>query len=586
MSAERSAVTQAAMNWVAALDHAAIRAAMTDVDVDIVPEAGLDPEFEFRQSRNGEDTSTVAIAAQMRAIYTSDWFWVLAALCPNNRLWWGGKTTDLDKRRPGAPIHYPDYLMLFLVCLAGVKGIATYNAAVAHIRDPDTWAHLVAHMDQYVPEGWTRLSDLPRRNPRKKKWANLTLAVAKTPKNERTKGRDRRTDSNVVPMRRPITKPPSPSTLDYWVRRWRGVNLKNHTLPHTHEYYGLRERIHEEFRVLSMDQAQAMGVLRTDQTFVYGRPDRNQFIGFDGVVFATRNHRTAETVGTYGTGTGEMATGTKYGIHSTRVDGQRHSRVILDVVHIHKTLDGSYDSEQDVIENLTLPLAALANGGVKGLLVDSVARGDLITRLQRHGLIVVNYPHAKSNPGAGEGKRWADGREEKTHLLRIETHVNLYGKECEHLIYAVGGELMEVRFTGAGTYTLNPVTHVKYEPRGTAANGTRREYHVILITCGQQNFERRISLFHTDATSKDPEFNRGEHVRVYPPGSAAAKYLYGARNDTEARHADLKARVNYLPADRDGQMLRLLGAAIASNAFSWQVHLQAHGENNVIDNTA
>jgi len=32
-----------------------------------------------------------------------------------------------------------------------------------------------------------------------------------------------------------------------------------------------------------------------------------------------------------------------------------------------------------------------------------------------------------------------------------------------------------------------------------------------------------------------------------------------------------------------GQELRLLGASVAINAIAWQVHLQAHGEKNVID---
>lgn len=55
---------------------------------------------------------------------------------------------------------------------------------------------------------------------------------------------------------------------------------------------------------------------------------------------------------------------------------------------------------------------------------------------------------------------------------------------------------------------------------------------------------------------------------------------------TEARHADLKARVKYLPPDVLGQELRLLASSVAINAAAWQVHLQAHGERNVIDDTA
>lgn len=108
-----------------------------------------------------------------------------------------------------------------------------------------------------------------------------------------------------------------------------------------------------------------------------------------------------------------------------------------------------------------------------------------------------------------------------------------------------------------------------------------------LLTCDQgEDFIERVPLFHTSPTSNDPDANWGEYVRVYPPGSAAFKYLYGARNDTESRHHDLKARVKHLPEDVAGQQLRLLGAAIANNALSWQAHLREHAKSNVIDDTA
>ena len=48
----------------------------------------------------------------------------------------------------------------------------------------------------------------------------------------------------------------------------------------------------------------------------------------------------------------------------------------------------------------------------------------------------------------------------------------------------------------------------------------------------------------------------------------------------------LKARVKHLPQDVAGQELRLLGAGMAINAIAYQVHLQAHGLPNVIDDTA
>ncbi len=96
-----------------------------------------------------------------------------------------------------------------------------------------------------------------------------------------------------------------------------------------------------------------------------------------------------------------------------------------------------------------------------------------------------------------------------------------------------------------------------------------------------------LGLLHTEGPRTSPgNTNCGEASRVYSPGSPQSTHLYGARNDTEARHADPKARVKYLPRDVLGQELRLLASSIAINAAAWQVHLQAHDEPNVIDDTA
>lgn len=64
------------------------------------------------------------------------------------------------------------------------------------------------------------------------------------------------------------------------------------------------------------------------------------------------------------------------------------------------------------------------------------------------------------------------------------------------------------------------------------------------------------------------------------------RYLYGARNDTESRHVDLKSRITYLPPDIPGQDLRMLSAMVTANAWAWQVHLQAREQPNVFDGTA
>jgi hypothetical protein len=152
------------------------------------------------------------------------------------------------------------------------------------------------------------------------------------------------------------------------------------------------------------------------------------------------------------------------------------------------------------------------------------------------------------------------------------------------VFYANGAPVLEV-VDANGDRLTEPAKIVNYVKRGSAP--TRREYHEIEIDCAYSGpFTHLVALFHTSPVSGDVDYNWGEVVRVFPPHTPNFDLLYGTRNDTESRHTELKRRVRYLPADVPGQDLRLLGAMITSNAVSWQVHLQAHGLPNVLDDTA
>ena len=152
------------------------------------------------------------------------------------------------------------------------------------------------------------------------------------------------------------------------------------------------------------------------------------------------------------------------------------------------------------------------------------------------------------------------------------SHTDAIGVTCEHALYWVGGELAERIIDVNGDATVRAATITEYQQRGTRATdetgrvtafGTRREYFIVTIACPiASDFTERIRLFHTDATSTDPDYHWGEVARVFAPTSAEGQYLYGARNDTDSRHTNLKARVKYLPIDVPGQELRLLGAAV------------------------
>jgi hypothetical protein len=590
----------------------------------------------MRMPRDGEDMRGVPTADQVRAIFASPWFWELAAAFPVN---------DILTPRMGTPRHYPDWFLLLVLCLAGVHGHGTIGSALTYFRSKRNWKTFLTDVDPYVPEGMTSAKDFPYRvhKVKGKDRPEVTQARPMTKRNSRTKPLQRnkhRHRRKVVLDLAPARQAPPPRAhhLDYWIGFWRGHDKQRKPLAPGHGYYGIRPLVLEAFRRNAVDQAQAMGVLDPGAKFFYRKADRNQFVGVDGVVHPTSKKRKSPSSALHSTGVGPVF-GSKYTIFSVRVDGQYMSRVILDFKHTRKGLAGSANDEAAAIREIAPTLRDLArrkrrdhdsaewetypHSGMKGLLVDSVIRGRDVIDLHRDGIIVINYPHAASNPDGGPGKRLNPTRREKSALRTIATHLDTNGDPCEHPIYANGGELVQLLTAANGTDIIQVLPVVDYEvrqaakkktpPTGqrtgkpgtkTAARATaraagkaaeqrslnRREYLIVTVPCRSTSvnldFTCRVPLFHTPDVSGDPEVNWGEVCRIYPVGSAEFKYLYSGRNDTEARHADLHRRTLHFPADVPGQELRLLGAALAINAVSWQVHLQAHSEDNVLDDTA
>lgn len=542
-----------------------------------------DPEdlFAMRQTRDGEELQGVAASAQIRALYCSDWFWDFCEqVFPHNNLF-----PDDDRRRSGAPQHFPDWFLFLLVCAAGIAGNCSIKRAVDVISDERTWKDFVADVDSYVPEGMTRLRDLPRRKPDKERRAKATPGTEKT---DRTKPRERNLNV-VIPQRpRPHADAPTRHHLDHFKLRWRGIEKKHGyrgPIPVGHPDYGMRDKAFRAFRRLGIDQAHAMGILHPEAAWAFRRPDRNSLLGGDGVVFPFSTKHLIGSAARHVTGDKQQVYGSKFTIMSARIDGQYLSRLILDLRHTHKNHPGSATDESAAVLDAMPELCNLAQGGIRGLLFDSAIRGNAVIKLQRDGVHVINYPHAASNPDGGAGKRLNPSRKEKSKLRLVHEHTDQFGLKCEHPIYAVGGELIELITKADGEPAARLLISDGYERRGKP--GTYRDYLLVTLDCQRQKVKVRVPLFHTDGPSTSPgDTNWGEVSRVYSPGSPQFKYLYGARNDTEARHADLKARVKYLPRDVLGQELRLLASSVAINAAAWQVHLQAHGERNVIDDTA
>lgn len=538
-----------------------------------------DEDEEAVRDRLDEASKGVAAVGQLRAIYQSTMFWELAAMCPAN---------DLRVRRFGRPRDYPDWLLLLVECIAGIAGIATRHAAIVALSDPVAWAAFVYDVDRYVPEGMTKLADIACLRPRPRR-PRKPLAIARTEETEELATLVPKANGpRVLPV--PDLDPPLAHHAAYFVLQWRGVDKAGDPLPSSHPWYGLRRRIIERFRELAVNQAQAMGLLKKDAEFYFKKPDPRQFIGMDGVVWPLRKLSVkTPSAGEHGVGGNSYTVyGSKFTLFSMRIVGQYLSRVIFDFAHTGKDKDHSRANDEAHAVRLIAPeLQALAASGMHGIVGDGVLRGETVTELHRkHGLIVVNHVHAGRNPDGKSGKRHPATREEKSHLRTTFTHTGLTGQTCHHPLFLYGGHLVELLLDGDGNDKPNKVEVLKYQ-RYPNSDGTWREYHLVKVTCADAPggfLKKRVALFHD--SEDDPRFNYGEFARVLPPHTEPFKRIYSTRNDTESRHADLKARIKFLPRDVPGQEMRLLGASIANNALALHVHLQAHRKPNAIDSTA
>lgn len=570
------ALTQADQVRLASIPIQQINAALPVADPTIA--------YDCTQDRTGEEQRGISHEHALRAIYTSPWFWKSCARLPRN---------DLSIPTPGRPKDYPDWFLFLLEQVAAITRTASRHSAYVAFTDPARWADFVFEVDGYVPTGMTRLSQIDHTG--KKARIRPPLAVARTEWNGMVtplRRRERRTLRAALKVR-----PPLPHHSDYFARLWRGIDSQGNPLPDGHPWQHVRRDVMDTFRVGAIQQIQAMGGLDPTKDFQYDHADRNQSVGFDGVVFPISRKKHGSALGEYivGGDSNRRVRGTKFTVGSTRISGQYMSRVIFDLAHTGTDPDSRAKDEQEAVRTITPIIGQLTERaidgktkrGLKTILVDSAVRGQDVTHLQRLGYVVVNYPHAQSNPDGGPGKRLNATRVEKNHLRTVAIHDDEHGDPCAHTIYALGGELIQLLDDYTGRPHVTPLKVLGYKQR-TNKDGTFRDYLRCEIVCNATGttITRLIPLFHTDATSTDPDYNWGEVCRVFPPTSAAFQYLYGQRNDTEARHTDLKARAKYLPVDVPGQELRLLSAAMLSNALAWQVHCQAHQQPNVFDDTA
>lgn len=504
------------------------------------------PGTSFAQSRTGERAAVASIGEQIRAVVTSPSFWEIADEFPNN---------DLTICRRGRPLDFPDWFLFLCVIVSGLAGISTLRNATAYFADRHTWTAFIELVDAYVPDHMTKLGEISRHTRRRHEIANRPRATAARPSGSAEVIQLHKPSNRASRRQAQLPTPPSTNHAYYWSMRWRGLKKtadgRFEPLVEGDPYYGVRQRVMLRFRELAVLQAMQMGLLGVDSRHSFHNPDPAAFIGVDGTVFPMPKRKKKDACSEPHSVGGQTKPrwGSKFTIFSARIPGQRYSRVILDFAHTGHAPGSAYSSESEATLAIAPAIRALSGDSVQGILVDSAIRGRDVVTLERGHLTVVNWPHAASNPDGGPGKRNGRGRVEKSHLRTVLTHGEKAHHLCAHRIYAVGGVLAELTTDAAGDPVLIKKARLSVKRRKNR-DGTRREYHEIEITCPLAgDFSALIPLFHTDPTSSDPEANWGEVVRTYPPGSKEFTLLYGQRNDTEARHADIKSRIKHLPCN-------------------------------------
>jgi hypothetical protein len=324
----------------------------------------------------------------------------------------------------------------------------------------------------------------------------------------------------------------------------------------------------EGFRDQALAQALAQGLLDPRAPRNWSNPDQTQLVVGDGTIpkspvnahTATsvdkktgelRHHRIDPGAGEHAEG-GEEGTkvwGPKFVFTSAR-SPLYHERVILDVRYQKPRHPGGEAAL--AVESLT-QLAGRAPGMV-GAVWDGALRGVHRDALAKAGLLVINKQHGGAHP-------------EPLHPLR--------DKACYHDLWAADGRVAERTLTEDGTAEFRPMPVARLEQR--PGDETTRWYHVLAIPCDQgATHMHRVRLDQSEEDIKR-EFNRAEHLRQIPPGTAVFDRLYGYRPDSESLNAVLDTtwlhkRIIAYGAER--QTLAILGFAQSQNAISRHVHLE------------
>jgi hypothetical protein len=488
-----------------------------------IPTRRPDGTIGVRRPRNDEERNMVSENQTVRATLADPGFWAAASHLPGN--------APNPRRGPGRPAELPGWALYLIACVAGYLG--SQRGAVAYFADPVMWDIIRVWAQPHTPAGWLALP----------------------------------------------AKAPTRAKLRTFLAKW-----------DSDEWADVRARVEKAQMGAAMTEAKRLGHFQPNRPLAYNEVDFGQWVTADGTVLKAPSdhtpdedtpHRTDDASGLHSKG-GSTARGSKFVLIETVSDEYR-GRFIVAAAHVTPKAGNQQGDEAAPTVTALLNLKQVASG-MRGVISDTVLRGNHIKTLARAGIATVNIPPAASNPERKTKGRNSDKRVERTQYLRTHRHTLPNGHVCEHRLHTVGSVPHQERYDDEGNVVLAPLPNGFAGKATENADGSHRWYVGYNVPCAHGTSAAWLRIDgpgHADSKA----WAWTDLMRFYPVGTPQYGLLYGRRNATESVHRQYKRKAERVPAyGYTRQLLFVLGYVATHNAVARALHLRRAGHPNALDN--
>ena len=487
-----------------------------------VPTRRPDGTIGLKRPRNDEERNLVSDNQTVRATLADPGFWAAADQMPGN--------APARIRKPGRPVELPSWALYLVACVAGYLG--SQRAAVAYFADPVMWDIIRIWSQPHTPNGWSALP----------------------------------------------AKPATRSKLRTFLEKWDGP-----------EWADVRARVEKAQMGAAMSEAKRLGHFHPDCPLSYNKVDFRQWVTTDGTVLKAPSdhspdedtqHRTDDASGLHSKG-GSTARGSKYVLIETVSDEDR-GRFIVAAAHVTPKPGKQQGDEAEPTVTAVLNLKQIASG-VRGVIVDTVLRGNHIKTLARNGIITVNIPPAAENPDRQTQGRNSENRVERIQYLRTHEHTLPNGHTCKHRLHTAGSAIHQERYDDEGNTILVRLPNAITGYDRPNADGSSRWYVEYPVPCPHDDTTVAVRI-DGPGRADSKAWSWTDLMRFYPVGSPQFGLLYGRRNATESVHRQYKRKAERVPAyGYTRQLLFVIGYIATHNAVARAFHLRRAGKPNALD---